>query len=207
MRTATLAARPATAALQRATSVIPIVFVQVADPVGGGFVQNLAHPGGNITGFTNHEYAMVGKWLELRKEIAPSIRRIAVIQNPDDPSSAGYLREVETAAPSFGVRLNPAGVRDAAQIVSVIEGFAREADGGLIVLSDLTTNAHRDLIIALAAGHRLPAVYLFLYFVTAGGLISYGADVIDLFRRAAPYVARILAGKDRESTSAGADKV
>jgi len=102
--------------------------------------------------------------------------------------------------------LNPAGVRDAAQIVSAIEGFAREADGGLIVLSDLTTNARLDLIIALAARHRLPAVYLFLYFVTAGGLISYGADVIDLFQRAAPYVARILAGKDHDSTSAGADK-
>jgi putative tryptophan/tyrosine transport system substrate-binding protein len=185
----------ATAALQRATSTIPIVFVQVADPVGGGFIQNLAHPGGNITGFTNHEYAMVGKWLELLKEIAPSVRRIAIVQNPDNPSSAGYLRLVETAAPSFGLQLNQAGVRDAAQIGSVVEDFAREPNGGLVVLSDLTTNAHRDLIIALAARHRLPALYLFRFFVASGGLISYGADVIDLYRRAAPYVARILAGE------------
>jgi putative ABC transport system substrate-binding protein len=186
---------PATAALQRATSAIPIVFVMVADPVGGGFIQNLAHPGGNITGFTNHEYTMVGKWLELLKEIAPSVQRIAVIQNPDNPSSAGYLRQVETAAPSSGVQLSPGGVRDAAQIGDVIDGFAREANGGLVVLSDLTTNAHRDLIIALAARHHLPAIYLFRYFVASGGLVSYGADAIDLHRRAAPYVARILAGQ------------
>jgi len=186
---------PSTAALQRATSAIPIVFVQVADPVGGGFIQSLAHPGGNVTGLTNHEYAMVGKWLELLKEIAPSVRRIAIVQNPDNPSSAGYLRQVETAAASFGLQLSPAGVRDAAQIGNVIEGFAREANGGLVVLSDLTTNVHRDLIIALAARHHLPAIYLFRYFVASGGLVSYGADVIDLFRRAAPYVARILAGE------------
>jgi putative tryptophan/tyrosine transport system substrate-binding protein len=186
---------PATAALQQATSTIPIVFVQVADPVGGGFIQNLAHPGGNITGFTNHEYAMLGKWLELLKEIVPSVRRLAIIQNPDNPSSAGYLRQVEMTAPSFGLQLSPGGVRDAAQIASVIEGFAREANGGLVVLSDLTTNAHRELIIALAARHHLPAIYLFRYFVASGGLASYGADAIDLYRRAAPYVARILAGE------------
>jgi putative ABC transport system substrate-binding protein len=186
---------PALAALHRATNTIPIVFTQVADPIGGGFVPSLARPGGNITGFTNHEYAMVGKWLEVLKEVAPRVAQVAVVHHPESPSSAGYLREIGNAAASFGVQLIPGGVHNAAEIERVIEAFAREPNGGLIVLSDIATNVHRELIIALAARHRLPAVYLFRYFVTAGGLMCYGADVVDLHRRSTSYIDRILKGE------------
>src|SRR5262249_30573680 len=134
-------------------------------------------------------------WLEILKELVSSITRVAVVANPDNPSSAGLLREITTAAQSFGVQLMPAGVHDAAEVTRVIDEFAREPNGGLIVLSDLTTNVHRELIIALAAKHRLPAAYLFRYWAATGGLMSYGADVVDIYRRAAPYVDRILGGE------------
>jgi putative ABC transport system substrate-binding protein len=187
-------ATSALAELQQATRTIPIVFAQVSDPVVGGFVASLMHPGGNITGFALYEYAVAPKWLELLKQIAPRVTRVAVIYEPANIASAGQLREIETG-PSFGVTLSATPVRDAADIERAIEAFASGSNGGLVVLPNPVTTVHRELIIALAAKHRLPAVYAYRVYVTSGGLASYGVDIRDLYRRAASYVDRILKGE------------
>jgi putative ABC transport system substrate-binding protein len=181
--------------LQQETRSIPIVFTGVSDPVGSGFVASLAHPGGNITGFAVAEFSMYGKYLELLKEVAPDVIRAAVMMNPEQVPQAGNWRAIETVAPSFKVRLTAAHVRDSAEIERAIDAFARESNGGLIVLPSALTIVHRGLIIALAARHRLPAVYAFRQFVIDGGLMSYGVDLVDQYRQAASYVDRILRGK------------
>ncbi len=182
-------------ALLQATRTVPIVFVAVIDPVGAGFVTSLARPGGSATGFTIFEYGMSGKWLELLKAIAPSVTRVAVLRDPAIASGIGQFAGVQTVAPSLGVELSPVDVRDAGEIERGVMAFARSSNGGLIVTSSALATRHRDLIIALAAGHRLPAVYPYRYFVIAGGLISYGPNSIDQYRRAAGYVDRILKGE------------
>jgi putative ABC transport system substrate-binding protein len=180
--------------LQRATREIPIVFVQQADPVELGFVETLARPGGNITGFNSFESSIGGKWLEVLKEVAPHITRVAPILNPLNVSSPGYLRAIEAAALSLGVELVRLSVSDATEIDSEIETFARRAGGGLIVMPGPFTGRHRDRIIRLAESHRLPAVYPFRYFVADGGLVSYGIDQVDQWRRSVSYVDLILKG-------------
>jgi putative tryptophan/tyrosine transport system substrate-binding protein len=185
---------PAAAALRQWTLSIPIVFVQVSDPVAGGFVTNLARPEGNITGFTNFEFSIGGKWLSLLKECAPSVVRIAVVFDPATPSWAALLRTIEAAAPSFGIQLTPAGVRDATEIDQHIAAFAREPNGALVVFPSGVTIRDRELLIAAAARHRLPAIYPYGFFTVDGGLMSYGVDVSDLYRRAASYIDRILRG-------------
>jgi putative tryptophan/tyrosine transport system substrate-binding protein len=186
---------PVAAALQRATRSVPIVFVQISDPVGAGLVPSLGYPGGNITGFTNFEYPMAGKWGETLKEMVPSIERVLLVQNPANFGWPGYLRAMRDAAPVLKVELTLGPVADAITIRRVIDEFAREPNGGLIVLPDTTTSAHRELIVILAARHRLPAIYPFRFFVDVGGLMSYGLDVLDVFRRAASYIDRILRGE------------
>jgi putative ABC transport system substrate-binding protein len=181
-------------AVKHANSSVPVVFVNVSDPVGTGFVESLARPGGNITGFTNFEYAMGEKWLQALKDIAPSVTRMAVIANPKNPNTALYLRAIEPAATMFGLQLAIRPVNDAAEIEGAIEAFAREGNGSLLVMPDPLTLTNRDRIIALAARHRLPAVYSFRLFVASGGLLSYGVDRADLYRRAATYVDRVLKG-------------
>jgi putative ABC transport system substrate-binding protein len=183
------------AAVRRETRTVPIVFVQVADPVGGGFVDNLARPGGNVTGFASTEYEMGGKWLDLLKEIAPAVTRVAVLRDPTIPSGAGQLGAIQAVAPSFRVTITPTAARDAGEIERAINTFASGSNGGLIVLPSALTALHRQLIVDLAARHRLPVVYPYRYFATRGGLVSYGLDNIDLFRRAAGYVDRILKGE------------
>jgi putative ABC transport system substrate-binding protein len=181
--------------LLQETRSIPIVFTQITDPVGSGFVASLAHPGGNITGFAVAEFSMYGKSLEILKEAAPDVTRVAVLLNPEQVPQAGMWRAIEAVAPSFRVQLTAADVRDSAQIERAISSFARELNGGLIVLPNVPTIVHRGLIIALAAQHRLPAVYTFRQFVTDGGLISYGPHRVDQYRQAAAYVDRILRGE------------
>jgi putative ABC transport system substrate-binding protein len=193
-------APPAVAALRRETSSIPIVFTQVSNPVGAGFVASMARPGGNITGFTSFEITVGGKWLEALKEIAPTIIRSAVILNPDNPAAGGFLGVIEAATASFGIQINPVVLRDASESERIameraVEAFAREPHGGMIVLPDFNTVTLRQTIVALSARHHLPAVYPFRYFATAGGLMSYGIDQIDQSRRAASYVDRILKGE------------
>ena len=172
------------------------MFVQVTDPVGTGLVASLARPGGNITGFTNFEFSMGGKWLEILKEIAPHVKTVALLFNPATAPGAGrlLLQSIEAAGPSFAVKSTAAPVQSMEDIHDVLSRLARVQDAGLIVHPDIFTSLNRDLIISLAAKHRLPAVYPFRYFVTAGGLASYGIDTPDLFRRAASYVDRILRG-------------
>jgi putative tryptophan/tyrosine transport system substrate-binding protein len=182
-------------ALKRATRTIPIIFTQVYDPVGSGFVASLTRPGSNITGFTLGEFSMGGKMLEVLKEVAPQVSRVAVILNLDQPPHVALWRAIEATAPSFGVRLTPADVQGPAEIERAIEAFAREPNGGLIVLPGPIAIAHRELISALAARHRLPAAYPFRFFVTAGGLVSYGVNPSDQSRQAAGYVDRILKGE------------
>jgi ABC-type uncharacterized transport system substrate-binding protein len=185
-----------TAALQQATRTVPIVFAIVVDPVGAGYVASLARPGGNVTGFTLFEYSLSGKWLELLKEIAPNLMRIAILRDPAIASGIGQFAVIQAMAPpSFGVELSPIDVRDAGEIERGVAAFARRSNGGLIVTASTGAVAHRELIIMLAARHRLPAVYFFRYYVTSGGLISYGPDPTDPFRRAAGYVDRILKGE------------
>jgi putative tryptophan/tyrosine transport system substrate-binding protein len=181
--------------LLQATRTVPIVFVQVPDPVGAGFVESLARPGGNATGFTIFEYGISGKWLELLKEIAPSVTQVAVLRDPAIAAGAGQLGAIQSVAPSLGVELRPLGVRDAGEIERSVTAFARSSNGGLIVTGSTLALVHRDLITTLAARHRLPAVYNSRYFATVGGLISYGPDSIDPYRRAASYVDRILKGE------------
>jgi putative tryptophan/tyrosine transport system substrate-binding protein len=183
------------AALRQATRTVPIVFVTVIDPVGAGFVANLARPGGNATGFTIYEYSMSGKWLELLKEIAPRVTRAAVLRDPAVASGIGQFGAVQIVAPSLGVDLNPVDVRDAGEIERAVTAFAHAPNGGLIVTGSPGAIVHRELIATLAARHRLPAVYPARYSVTAGGLISYGPDLFDQYRRAAGYVDRILKGE------------
>jgi len=181
--------------LLQATRTVPIVFTGTPDPVGAGFVESLARPGGNATGFTPWEYGIGAKWLELLKEIAPGTTRAAVIRDPAIATGVGMWGAIQTAAPSLGVELRPLGVRDAGEIERTITAFAGSPNGGLIVTGSTLASVHRDLITMLAARHRLPAIYFFRYFVTGGGLISYGADSIDPYRRAAGYVDRILKGE------------
>src|SRR6266545_2540431 len=183
------------APLLQATRTVPIVFVTVIDPVGAGFVANLARPGGNATGFTIYEYSMSGKWLDLLKEIAPRVTRAAVLRDPAVASGIGQFGAVQIVAPSLGVELSPVDVRDASEIERALAAFARSLNGGLIVTGTPLAMVHRDLIISLANRHRLPAVYWHRRFVASGGLISYGPDTIDPFRRAAGYVDRILKGE------------
>jgi putative ABC transport system substrate-binding protein len=182
-------------ALLQASRTVPIVFTQTQDPVGAGYVDSLALPGGNTTGFTNMEYGTSGKYLGLLKEIAPRIARAAVLRDPTIPQGIGQFGAIQAVAPSLGVELRPIDVHDAPEIERAVAAFARSANGGLIVTGSALTALHRDLIITLAARHKLPAVYWERFFVTAGGLVSYGADSIDPHRRAASYVDRILKGE------------
>ena len=186
---------PPVSEFHRLTSTIPIVFVQVPDPVELGLVTSLARPGGNITGFTHFEFTIGGKWLEVLKVISPRINRITFLLPPEHPAWPGFLRTITAAASSVGVTVTPGGIYDAAEIEGTIETFAREPNGGLLVLPSPPTTVNRDLIIALAARHKLPAIYPFSYFPERGGLVSYGVNTVDLTRRAASYVDRILKGE------------
>ena len=186
---------PVTSALQQAGLSVPIVFAQVPDPVANGFVASLARPGGNTTGFTTYDYAASAKWVEILKEIAPGVRRAAVLRDPTIASGIGQLGAVLAVAPSLGMELSPIGVRDAGEIDRAITAFAREPNGGLIVLASPLSIVQRELIITLAARHRLPAVYGLRFFAIDGGLISYGPDSVEPYRRAAGYVDRILKGE------------
>jgi putative ABC transport system substrate-binding protein len=186
---------PTAAPLLQATRTVPIVFVIVIDPVGAGFVASLARPGGNATGFTAYEYSMSGKWLELLKEIAPRVTRAAVLRDPAVASGIGQFGAVQSVAPSFGVELRPIDVRDAGEMERALAAFAGSPNGGLILTGSALAIVHRNLIIRLAARYKLPAVYFYRTFVLAGGLMSYGPDPHDQFRRAASYVDRILKGE------------
>jgi putative tryptophan/tyrosine transport system substrate-binding protein len=182
-------------ALRRQTSTVPIVFVNTADPVGQGFVASLAHPGGNITGFSVYDPPMASKWLGMLTQITPPVARVAVMFNPATaPYASLMLRAIEDAAPTVALTVRAAPCRDDAEIGTMMAGLAREERTGLLVLADGFNNAHRDAIVALAAQYRVPAVYPFRFFVAAGGLMSYGIDISDLFRRSADYVSRILKG-------------
>jgi len=183
-------------ALLQTTRTVPIVFANVVDPVGAGFVARLARPGGNATGFTPFEYSLSGKWLELLKEIAPNLTRIAILRDPAIATGIGQFAAIQAmASPSLGVELSPIDVRDGGKIERDIAALAREPNGGLIVTASTSASVHREPIIMLAARHGLPAVYPFRFFVTRGGLISYGPDPTDQFQRAAGYVDRILKGE------------
>jgi len=188
-------ASPSVAPLLQATRNLPIVFCAVIDPVGAGFVVNLARPGGNATGFTLHEFSLSAKWLELLKEIAPGVTRVAVLRDTASPTGIGQLAALQSVASSFRVELSPLGVHDSDEIERGLTTFARGSQGSLIVTPSTSAIGHRKLIITLAAQHRLPAVYFNRFFIPGGGLISYGADIIDQFRRAAGYVDRILKGE------------
>jgi len=186
-------ATPSVQALQQVTRTVPIVFANVGDPVAMGVVRSLARPGGNITGFTPMEYGFAATWRELLKEIAPRVTRVAVLR--DLTIGPAHLSAIQAVAPSFGVELSVVGVGDVGEIERSVAAFARSLNAGLIVTSSTSALVHRDLITMLAARHRLPAVYPFRYFVTAGGLISYGANATDQYRRAAGYIDRILKGE------------
>ena len=181
--------------LQQQTKTIPIVFTQINDPVGGGFVASLSRPGGNITGFTPGEFSMYGKYLELLKEIAPGITRAAVMLNLEQKPQVGIWRAIEAVAPSLGLQVTAADVRNAAEIARAVESFVRISNGGLIVIANPITIVNRQQIITLAGQYRIPAIYSYRYFVIEGGLMSYGADPTDLFRRSASYIDRILRGE------------
>jgi putative ABC transport system substrate-binding protein len=181
--------------LRQVTRTVPIVFATVADAVGAGFVESLARPGGNVTGFIGYEYALSGKWLELLKEIVPRIVRVAVFRDSAIAAGPAQFAAIQAVAPSLGVELRPVDLHDAGEIERAITAFAQGANGGLIVTGSASAITHRNLIVALAARHNLPAVYYGRYYVTGGGLISYGPDLIDHYRRAAGYVDRILKGE------------
>jgi putative ABC transport system substrate-binding protein len=183
------------APLQQATRTVPIVFASVIDPVGAGYVASLARPGGNATGFTQFEYGISGKWLELLKEIAPGVTRAAVLRDPATAAGIGQLGAIQSVSPAFGVEVSPIDVRKAGEIERAVAAFARGSNDGLIVVPAALAIVHRELIITLAARHRLPAVYPLRFFVTSGGLIPYGSDSIDAYLRAAGYVDRILKGE------------
>ena len=181
--------------LLQVTRTVPIVFPVAGDPVGAGFVDSLARPGGNATGFMTFEYSMGGKWLELLKQIAPGVTRAAVLRDPTQGSATGQFGAIQTVAPSLGVEAIPVNLRDVSEIERAVATVARSGNGGLIVPAGGSASRHRNLIITLAARHKLPAVYFERSFVTAGGLLSYGPDRVDNFRRAATYVDRILKGE------------
>jgi putative tryptophan/tyrosine transport system substrate-binding protein len=183
------------APLLEATRAVPIVFAQAIDPVGTGFVASLARPGGNVTGFTQFEYSLAGKWPELLKEVAPRVGRAAILREPSTPAGIGQWAVIQAAAQSFGMELSPVAVREAGEIERGVSEFARGSNVGLIVVVGASASNHRQLIIAQAARHRLPAVYSSRHFVVGGGLISYGPDVVGQYRRAAGYVDRILKGE------------
>ena len=174
---------------------MPIVFTNVTDPVGAGLVDSLAQPGGNATGFTLFEYGMSAKWLELLKQIAPDVTRAAVVRDATNSAGVGQWGAIQTAAPSFGIEVSPVNMRDAGEIERGVAALARSSNGGLVVTGSPLANVHRNLIVALAARHKLPAVYSTHRFVTGGGLMSYGPNIIDAYRRAASYVDRILKGE------------
>jgi putative ABC transport system substrate-binding protein len=182
-------------ALQHVSRTVPIVFVQMSDPVGAGLVDTLARPGGNTTGFMNFEYSLSGKWLELLKEIVPSVKRAAVLRDAGTPAGIGQFSAIQGAAQSLGVEVSPVSIRDTGEIEHAVAAFARSANAGLVVTASASASAHHDLIITLAARYKLPAVYSDRFNVTGGGLISYGPDRTDQFRRAADYVDRILKGE------------
>jgi putative tryptophan/tyrosine transport system substrate-binding protein len=181
--------------LLQATRIVPIVFTTLLDPVGAGFVDSLARPGGNATGFIAFEYGLSGKWLELLKQIAPSLTRMAILRDPATAAGIGQFAAIQSAAPSFGVELRPIDMRKADEIERAVAAFARSSNGGLIVTAGSGSAIHRDLIIKLAARHQLPAIYSAHHFVTGGGLISYGPDRVDQYRQAAGYIDRILKGE------------
>jgi putative ABC transport system substrate-binding protein len=183
------------APLLQATRTVPIVFVLVIDPVGAGFVASLARPGGNTTGFLMFEYGLSGKWLEVLKQIVPGVKRVAVLRDATIASGIGQFGAIQSAAPSLGMEATPVNVRDVDEIERDIAAFARSPNGGVVVPASPEASRHRDLIITLAARHRLPAVYASRYFVIDGGLISYGPDTIDQYRAAAGYVDRVLKGE------------
>jgi putative ABC transport system substrate-binding protein len=182
-------------ALLQATRTVPIVFPVVVDPVDAGFIDSLARPGGNATGFLLFEYSLSGKWLELLKQIAPGLTRVAVLRDPAISAGIGQFGAIQAVAPSLRVEVNPVNLRDAGEIERAVAAFARSPNGGLIVTGSAWANRHRDLIITLAARHKLPAVYSERNFVAAGGLISYGPNYLDQFRKAAGYVDRIVKGE------------
>jgi putative ABC transport system substrate-binding protein len=186
---------PSVAALQQISRSLPIVFTTVTDPVGAGFVDSVAQPGGNTTGFMLSEYSLNAKLLELLKQVAPGVKRAAVLRDSANPAGMAQFGTIQGVAGSIGVEVSPINVRDAGEIERAVAAFARTANGGLVVTGSAAATTHRDLIIALAARHKLPAVYASRYNVTVGGLISYGADRVDQFRRAAGYVDRILKGE------------
>jgi putative ABC transport system substrate-binding protein len=181
--------------LLQVTRTVPIVFPIAGDPVGAGFVDSLARPGGNATGFMSQEYSMGGKWLELLKETAPGVTRAAVLRDTTQSSGTSLLASIQTVAPSLRVEVNPINMRDAGEIERAVTAFARSPSGGLVVTASPAATRHRDLIIKLAARHKLPAIYYERFFVAGGGLISYGTDFVDQYRRAAGYVDRILKGE------------
>ena len=181
--------------LLQATRTVPIVFPLVGDPVAGGYVDSLARPGGNATGFMLFEYSISGKWLDLLKQIAPTVTRAAVFRDPTTPTGSAMFGVIQAVAPSLRVEVNPVNMRDAPEIERAVAAFARSANGGLILTASAWANVHRELIITLAARHKLPAVYFDRSFIAAGGLISYGPDRIDQYRQAAGYVDRILKGE------------
>ena len=181
--------------LQQATRSVPLVFVQVTDPVGAGFVASLARPGGNATGFTLFEFGVSAKWLELLKEVAPRLTRVAVLRDPSSSTGIGQFAAMQGVAPALGVELSPIGVSDPGEIERGVAEFARGSNGGLILVPTAQTLIHRDLIITLAARHQLPTIYPYRYFVTAGGLMCYGPDEIEQYRRGASYIDRILKGE------------
>jgi putative ABC transport system substrate-binding protein len=184
----------AVTALQHISRALPIVFASVADPVGAGIVDSLAHPGGNATGFMIYEYNLGAKWMELLKEIAPRVTRVAIIRNAANPAGVAQFATLQNAAQSLGVQASPINVRDAREIERSVEAFARSPNGGLVVTQSASATVYRDVIIAAAARHKLPAVYALRYDATGGGLISYGPDIVDQFRQAAAYVDRVLKG-------------
>ncbi len=188
---------PSVAALQHVSRILPIVFVQVSDPVGAGFVDSLSRPGGNTTGFMNFEYSLSEKWLELLKQIAPGLTRAAVLRDASNPAGSAEFGVIQAAAQSLGVDLTPVGVRDASEIERAVAVFAgsASANGGLVVTPSASVSTYHGLIIALAARYKLPAVYAYRFMVSSGGLISYGPDPVDQYRRAASYVDRILKGE------------
>lgn len=188
-------ASSATSAMRQLSPVKPIVFVLVADPVGGGLVDSLARPGANVTGFTLFEYSIGGKWLELLKELAPNIKRVAVLRDAGVAAGAGQFGAIRAAAPSFGVELRPIGVSDAGEIDRAVSAFGPGPNDGMIVTASPLAGVHREQIISLANRHKLPSVFAYRHFVAAGGLLSYGPDLVSPYRRAASYVSRILKGE------------